>query len=49
MKKCFLCLMVVLSMLVGIIPGTAFANETIDGTYEGWYYANQGQTVRACT
>ena len=43
MKKC-ICLFMIVSMLVGIIPGTAFANETIDGTYEGWYYANQGQT-----
>ncbi|MBE7019138.1 MAG: C-type lectin domain-containing protein [Ruminococcaceae bacterium] len=31
-------------LMISSLAITAFANDSLDGTYEGWYYATQGQT-----
>lgn len=46
MKEKIKIIMLMLAMCLWILPTTVFATDVtvLDGTWEGWYYANQGQT-----
>lgn len=44
MKKIQLILITIFTAVAAVFSMNAFAAGAIDGSYEGWYYANQGQT-----
>lgn len=44
MKRIVTSLVLTALLLISLLPISSFALDKMDGTYEGWYYANQGQT-----
>lgn len=44
MKRSIISIILIAVLLILAMPTMSFAINELDGTYEGWYYANQGQT-----